>query len=58
VLLSFIEFRRTRPPGNALGQIEPENLQDVRKLKVLKMSRCRLSEIHPIVYQQLPLLEN
>lgn len=43
--------------GNTIGSIEPENLQDVKKLKVLKLSRCRLTHLHPIIYQKLPVLE-
>lgn len=43
--------------GNAIGRIEPENLQDVKELKILNLSRCRLTHLHPIIYQQLPVLE-
>lgn len=43
--------------GNAIGLIEPENLQDVKELKILNLSRCRLTHLHPIIYQQLPKLE-
>lgn len=43
--------------GNTLEEIYPENLRDVGGLRILKMSKCKLTKLHSVLYQQLPLLE-
>lgn len=53
----LIKLEKLDLTGNPLGDIDPENLKDVRPLKRFHLAKCQLTRFHSLIYQQLPNLE-